>query len=244
MSDSPAPGGTAADVVPAGASTIPVVDVRHGMFGVARHRRHLRLRRPGPAPSSFPAPSARVRTAAGSTRSPTRWSARLDAEGSRTATSIEAVVVDRGEITFHVRREHLRRVRPAAARRARAALRALPGRQRRPLPRTTTGRELHAVYHLLSMTHNRRIRLEVSVPDADPHVPCDRLGLPDQRLARARDVRHVRHRLRRPPGADPDPDARRLGRATRSARTTRSAASPSSTRARPIPPPDERRSYS
>ena len=33
MSDSPAPGGTAADVVPAGASTIPVVDVRHGMFG-------------------------------------------------------------------------------------------------------------------------------------------------------------------------------------------------------------------
>jgi NADH-quinone oxidoreductase subunit C len=34
-----------------------------------------------------------------------------------------------------------------------------------------TGRELHAVYHLLSMTHNRRIRLEVSVPDADPHLP-------------------------------------------------------------------------
>ena len=34
-----------------------------------------------------------------------------------------------------------------------------------------TGRELHAVYHLLSITHNRRIRLEVSAPDADPHVP-------------------------------------------------------------------------
>ena len=33
------------------------------------------------------------------------------------------------------------------------------------------GRELHAVYHLQSMTHNRRIRLEVSVPDADPHIP-------------------------------------------------------------------------
>ena len=27
-----------------------------------------------------------------------------------------------------------------------------------------TGRELHAVYHLLSMTHNRRIRLEVAAP--------------------------------------------------------------------------------
>ncbi len=34
-----------------------------------------------------------------------------------------------------------------------------------------TGRELHAVYHLLSMTHNRRIRVEVSCPDADPHIP-------------------------------------------------------------------------
>ena len=33
------------------------------------------------------------------------------------------------------------------------------------------GAELHAVYHLLSMTHNRRIRVEVSVPDADPHLP-------------------------------------------------------------------------
>jgi NADH-quinone oxidoreductase subunit C len=32
-------------------------------------------------------------------------------------------------------------------------------------------RELHAVYHLLSMTFNRRIRVEVSVPDADPHIP-------------------------------------------------------------------------
>jgi NADH-quinone oxidoreductase subunit C len=34
-----------------------------------------------------------------------------------------------------------------------------------------TGRELHAVYHLLSMTHNRRIRLEVAAPDGDPHIP-------------------------------------------------------------------------
>ena len=33
------------------------------------------------------------------------------------------------------------------------------------------GRELHAVFHLLSITHNRRVRLEVSVPDADPHLP-------------------------------------------------------------------------
>ena len=34
------------------------------------------------------------------------------------------------------------------------------------------GRELHAVYHLLSITHgSRRLRLEVTAPDDDPHVP-------------------------------------------------------------------------
>lgn len=33
------------------------------------------------------------------------------------------------------------------------------------------GAELHAVYHVLSITHNRRIRLEVTCPDADPHIP-------------------------------------------------------------------------
>ncbi len=33
------------------------------------------------------------------------------------------------------------------------------------------GRELHAVYPLMSITHNRRIRVEVAAPDADPHIP-------------------------------------------------------------------------
>ena len=32
-------------------------------------------------------------------------------------------------------------------------------------------RELHCVYPLLSLTFNRRLRLEVSVPDSNPHVP-------------------------------------------------------------------------
>ncbi|MCL2782771.1 MAG: NADH-quinone oxidoreductase subunit C [Propionibacteriaceae bacterium] len=33
------------------------------------------------------------------------------------------------------------------------------------------GAQLHAVYHLLSITHNRRLRLEVAVPDENPHIP-------------------------------------------------------------------------
>jgi len=33
-----------------------------------------------------------------------------------------------------------------------------------------TGAELHAVYHVLSITHNRRLRLEVAVPQDNPHI--------------------------------------------------------------------------
>jgi NADH-quinone oxidoreductase subunit C len=33
------------------------------------------------------------------------------------------------------------------------------------------GEELHSVYHLLSITHNRRLRLQVTCADADPHIP-------------------------------------------------------------------------
>lgn len=33
------------------------------------------------------------------------------------------------------------------------------------------GREFHAVYHLMSITHNRQLRLEVTCPEDDPTVP-------------------------------------------------------------------------
>jgi NADH-quinone oxidoreductase subunit C len=84
--------------------------------------------------------------------------------------AVEKVVVDRNEITFFVRRERL--VEVAKALRDDPALRYemcmgvsgvhYPGE---------AGRELHAVYPLLSITHNRRVRIEVTCPDADPHVP-------------------------------------------------------------------------
>ncbi|RAY15279.1 NADH-quinone oxidoreductase subunit C [Actinomadura craniellae] len=84
--------------------------------------------------------------------------------------AIERIVVDRGEMTFFVRREHL----PAVAQTMRddATLRfeLCTGVSGTHYPQET-GAELHAVYHLLSMTHNRRVRLEVTCPDADPHIP-------------------------------------------------------------------------
>jgi NADH-quinone oxidoreductase subunit C len=85
-------------------------------------------------------------------------------------SAIEKVVVHRGELTLFVRRDHL--VTVAQLLRDEPALRFefCAGVSGVHYPEDT-GRELHAVYHLLSMTHNRRIRLEVTCPDADPHIP-------------------------------------------------------------------------
>jgi NADH-quinone oxidoreductase subunit C len=83
---------------------------------------------------------------------------------------ITKVVIHRGEITFHVARERLaelvRHLRDDAYLRFEFCS-SVSGVH---YP-ADTGRELHAVYHLQSMTHNRRIRLEVSAPDDDPHIP-------------------------------------------------------------------------
>lgn len=84
--------------------------------------------------------------------------------------AIERVVVDRGELTFVVRREHLvevcRTLRDSPELRFELCL----GVSGVHYPQEK-GAELHAVYPLLSMTHNRRVRLEVTCPDEDPHIP-------------------------------------------------------------------------
>ena len=83
---------------------------------------------------------------------------------------VERVEVFRDELTLEVRREHL--VAVAQALRDDAALRfeLCLGVSGVHYP-SDAERELHAVYPLMSITHNRRIRLEVAAPDADPHVP-------------------------------------------------------------------------
>ena len=84
--------------------------------------------------------------------------------------AVERVVVFRDELTLEVRREHL--VVVAQALRDDASLRfeLCLGVSGVHYP-SDIDRELHAVYPLMSITHNRRIRVEVAAPDADPHVP-------------------------------------------------------------------------
>lgn len=82
--------------------------------------------------------------------------------------AIERVVVDRGELTLHVKREKL--VEVALILRDVLKFEMCMGVSGVHYPENL-GRELVAVYPLLSMTNNRRIRLEVSVPDSDAHIP-------------------------------------------------------------------------
>ena len=84
------------------------------------------------------------------------------------ADAIERVVIDRGELTLHVKREKL--VEVALVLRDKLRFEMCLGVNGVHYP-NESGRELHAVIPLLSMTKNQRIRLEVSVPESDPHLP-------------------------------------------------------------------------
>jgi NADH-quinone oxidoreductase subunit C len=97
--------------------------------------------------------------------------------GANADAAIEAVVVDRGELTLVIARafivevcQHLRDDRDL-----RFELSLGVSGVHYP---ADAGRELHAVYHLRSITHNRRLRLEVAVADADPHIPSTTVVYP------------------------------------------------------------------
>ncbi len=80
------------------------------------------------------------------------------------------VLFDRGELTIFVPREKLLEVVTALRDDAHLRYEGCMSVSGVHYP-TDTGAELHSVYHLQSFTHNRRLRVEVSCPDADPHMP-------------------------------------------------------------------------
>jgi NADH-quinone oxidoreductase subunit C len=84
--------------------------------------------------------------------------------------AVERVVVHAGQLTLHVARGML--VVVARALRDVPALRfeLCCGVSGVHYP-DDSGRELHAFYPLMSITHSRRVQVEVACPDADPHVP-------------------------------------------------------------------------
>ena len=152
--------------VPEGDGTGEQIGRREGMFGVrgtGDTSGYGGLTRPVEMPGATQPPFGGWMDEVASALAKATRSAGIEA-------ALEKVVVHRGEITFHVRREEL--VAMAGLLRDDEKLRfeLLSGVSGVHYP-DDKGRELHAVYHLLSMTHNRRIRLEVSCPDTDPHIP-------------------------------------------------------------------------
>ncbi|MTA90754.1 MAG: NADH-quinone oxidoreductase subunit C, partial [Actinobacteria bacterium] len=82
--------------------------------------------------------------------------------------AIEKVVVDRGELTLFVKRDRLFDVAKILRNELRFEMCVGVNGVHYP---NESGRELHAIYSLLSITRNQRIRLEVCVSDNDPHIP-------------------------------------------------------------------------
>ncbi|MCF8611034.1 NADH-quinone oxidoreductase subunit C [Gordonia sp. HY285] len=94
----------------------------------------------------------------------------LTAHGIAFDDAVDRCVIYRDEMTIHVARTHLQAV--AATLRDEPSLRfeLCLGVSGVHYPEET-GRELHAVYPLRSITHNRAVTLETTAPDDDPHVP-------------------------------------------------------------------------
>jgi NADH-quinone oxidoreductase subunit C len=89
-------------------------------------------------------------------------------------SAIAQITIDRGEITFYVQREHI--VEICRTLRDDEDLRfelcsSVSGVDYGTAADNVVSQRLHVVYHLLSMTFRRRIRLEVAVDFEDAHVP-------------------------------------------------------------------------
>ncbi len=145
---------------------LDIVDVRHGMFGGVGSgdtSGYGGLVRPVAIPGATSRPFGGWFDAAAD---------RLDnalADGGL-PDAVSKVVIHRGEITFYVRREELVSVMRTLRDDPQLRFEFCSGVSGVHFPHEL-GAELHAVYHLLSMTHNRRIRVEVTCPEADPHIP-------------------------------------------------------------------------
>ncbi len=94
----------------------------------------------------------------------------LEADGVPANAAIEKVVVENGQLVVFIAREHLLRVAKYLRDDQDLRFEMCLGVTGIHYP-ADTGRELHAYFPLFSITHNRLIGIEVTCPDADPHIP-------------------------------------------------------------------------
>jgi NADH-quinone oxidoreductase subunit C len=174
------PGGDTRSVVPApqDATKLEVVEVKRGMFGAdgsGDTSGYGGLVTPVAMPAASPRPYG-------------SWFDQvvdvltevLGEAGVSPDEAIEKVVVElhgaatpeaqQAELTIYVAREHLVAVCQALRDDQDLRFELSLGVSGVHYPHDAD-RELHAVYHLASITHSRRLRLEVAAPDDDPHIP-------------------------------------------------------------------------
>ena len=85
--------------------------------------------------------------------------------------AVDAVVIDRGEMTITVHRKHLLAVARVLRDDPSLRFEICTGVSGVHYP-NRAGEELHAIYHFLSITnHGKRVRVEVSCPEDDRHIP-------------------------------------------------------------------------
>jgi NADH-quinone oxidoreductase subunit C len=86
------------------------------------------------------------------------------------AEAVHRVVVYRDQLTLDVDRSRLLTVAQTLRNDPQLRFELCSGVSGVHYPQDS-GRELRAYYPLMSITHNRRLQLEVACPDTDPHVP-------------------------------------------------------------------------
>ena len=155
-------------LVPQNATELPLVDVREGSFGV----------RGAGDTSGFGGLIRRIYLPPAATRPLPGWfedvvaslEQALAAKDLKPTDVIERVIVDRNELTINIHRNHLLIAMQLLRDEPRLRFEMSTGVNGVHYPHQTDA-ELHAVYHLRSMTHNRQIRVETTAPDVDPHIP-------------------------------------------------------------------------
>lgn len=150
-------------IAPGGRTQVPLINVREGMFGARGDTsgydglvRHVQM------------PGASERPYGG-------WFDEVvdileELLGADAKAAIQQVTVHNGELTLYIAREHLLAVAQHLRDDQDLRFEMCLGVNGVHYP-ADAGRELHAVYPMQSITHNRRIRVEVAVSEADPQIP-------------------------------------------------------------------------
>ncbi|MEI2642560.1 MAG: NADH-quinone oxidoreductase subunit C [Candidatus Nanopelagicales bacterium] len=153
------------EVVPAGTETLEVLSESRGAFGVEGT----------PDVSGYGGLVRRTLAPPAATRPYGGWyddavDTLAASLGDNFGPAVQKVILAQDQLTLEVAREHLPAVMQTLRDHPDLRFEMCLGASGMHWP-DDTGRELQVHYPLLSMTHNRRLSVITTCPDADPHIP-------------------------------------------------------------------------